>query len=75
MNCKVCHSEACTKPQFCDDLIWVVPVIKELCNDVHNDPVKVREGLEEQIRLTDDEFFLMWRAAELLQGWRTKKQV
>lgn len=70
MNCNVCHSAVCTKPQFCDDHIWVVPVIKEICSRVDNDPVKVREKLEDQIRLDDGEFFLMWKAAELLQKWR-----
>lgn len=78
MNCKVCHSAVCTQPHSCDDLVWMVPVIQELALDVHLNPVEVRESLDEQMnkhgwdedRLTDEEFFLMWKAAELLQKWR-----
>lgn len=70
MKCSVCDSAACSRPSRCDDHFWVVPVIKELAHETDSDPVAVREALEEQIQLDDGEFFLMWKAAKLLQKWR-----
>jgi len=49
----------------------VVHIIVALADHSGSNPEEVKEALDKEVELTQEEFFLCWKAAALVSKWRS----